>query len=589
MFSVKNFVFISMFILVLAALSFAADERRDVTWNPQPATGESAAPMILYPSTTFSGTGDLLENMSWIAHNLGPHMLSAPYFWTDIRVRAFNGDSVETNQSMVCDSNGNLYVAWQDDITSMIYLQVYWSQDDGLTWKPFAFIADYNAELREPCVAVGQGNENKLLLAYIRDDGSMAVPEVGITSLSPGLFALKKVPVYSAWEGYAKPVIWTDAFAFPGWFAYLTCEGIFDSGVNNVNISAYRTKDYGDTWGDNNTVFGNTDTDEWVDPDGAFGTTQDRVFIACYNNTNDFLYKALSKDYGVSYGTFWVHNMTETGVPYKAVDPEIEASVNTDHVMICCTCANAVTDTIGFSWSPNAGDSFSSVFEIWKGTTDLRFAAALSANQGGTSFHLAYTGLNILYYSKRAQDLSGAWENPIQVDDVGNASNVYPKKGITSNWATNDPVVAWADFRDGHTDYDTYVDTPTKRYLEADKTTLESTMGGTVKFHLNAGTVNGSRTYLLLVGASGTDPGTKLPGGKEMPLKWDPLTDLALMLVNTPVLSNFYAKLDSTGKAMAYMTLPPIPTAAGVEMVFVYALNNPWNFVSNPWRIDILP
>jgi hypothetical protein len=417
----------------------------------------------------------------------------------------------------------------------------------------------------------------------------MAVPEVATCGLTPGLFALHKVPVYSTWEGYAKPVIWTDAFAFNGWFAYLTCESIFDSSVNNVNISAYRSTDFGVTWGDNNTVFGNSDTDEWADPDGGFGTTQDRAFIVCYNNTNDFLYRALSKDYGVSYETFWVHNMTETGIPGKAVDPEIEASVDTDHVMICCTCANATTDTIGFSWSPDAGDSFSSVFEIWKNTTDLRFAAALNANPGGDSFHLAYTGINKLYYSKRPQDLSSGWENPMQVDDVGNASNVYPKKGIASNWTTDAPAITWADFRGGPTDYDTYVDTPAKRLLEADKTTLDAAAGGTVKFHLHAGTSNGKRKYLILVGASGTDPGTKLPGGKELPLKWDPLTDLALQLVNTPVLSNFYAQLDTMGDAMAYMNLPPVPGAAGVEMVFVFALNNPWDFVSNPWRIDILP
>ena len=50
-------------------------------------------------------------------------------------------------------------------------------------------------------------------------------------------------------------------------------------------------------------MLGNTDTDEWTDPDGTYGTTGNDVFICCYNGTDDNLYYMSSFDFGVTYNT----------------------------------------------------------------------------------------------------------------------------------------------------------------------------------------------------------------------------------------------------------------------------------------------
>ena len=54
--------------------------------------------------------------------------------------------------------------------------------------------------------------------------------------------------------------------------------------------------------------------------------------------------------------------------------------------------------------------------------------------------------------------------------------------------------------------------------------------------------------------------------------------------------SNFMGTLDGAGSSNAtFDTLAPIPGAAGLTMHFAYALNNPWDFVSNPVGIEIVP
>lgn len=125
--------------------------------------------------------------------------------------------------------------------------------------------------------------------------------------------------------------------------------------------------------------------------------------------------------------------------------------------------------------------------------------------------------------------------------------------------------------------------------LIADSHTISET-GGTVVFDLKAGNTNAGRNYLLLATTSGTSPGTALPGGiVTLPVNWDPLTDLVLLLLNTAVFSNFYNQLDANGEATATLNMPAIPGIAGTLMNYAYCLNKPFDFVSNPVEIEVVP
>ena len=128
--------------------------------------------------------------------------------------------------------------------------------------------------------------------------------------------------------------------------------------------------------------------------------------------------------------------------------------------------------------------------------------------------------------------------------------------------------------------------------LAAEPRELSEATGGTVNFTLSAGQGCANRNYLLLGSVSGTVPGTPLPGGMAtLPLNWDLLTNTIIAQVNTPVFTNFMGTLDGSGNGTAqFNTFGPLPGgSAGLVLYFAYALNMPWDFVSNPVEIQIVP
>lgn len=121
---------------------------------------------------------------------------------------------------------------------------------------------------------------------------------------------------------------------------------------------------------------------------------------------------------------------------------------------------------------------------------------------------------------------------------------------------------------------------------------IDDDTGGTVDFALDAGASKASRKYYVLGSLSGTAPGTPLPGGTTtMPLNWDLFTDLALALsINgSPVFADFLGTLDGNGEGSAQLNAPPSPGIAGTVIDFVFILDWPWEFASNPNPVKFVP
>jgi streptogramin lyase len=121
---------------------------------------------------------------------------------------------------------------------------------------------------------------------------------------------------------------------------------------------------------------------------------------------------------------------------------------------------------------------------------------------------------------------------------------------------------------------------------------LPAETGGTIDFTLNGGVINGNRSYWLLGSVSGISPGFPLPGGQvTLPLNWDGFTDIVISLANSQFLVDFIGLLDGSGSAAAQLnTFGPIPpTAVGATLYFAYLLPDPFDFVSNPVGIEIVP
>jgi parallel beta-helix repeat protein len=125
--------------------------------------------------------------------------------------------------------------------------------------------------------------------------------------------------------------------------------------------------------------------------------------------------------------------------------------------------------------------------------------------------------------------------------------------------------------------------------LYSDTYVIPEDTGGVSNFIFNAGEDNANRNYILLGSVSGTDPGTPLPGGMAtLPINWDAFTNIVLTLLNTSVFVNFLGTLDGSGTATAQLNVPPVTGFAPLTMHYAYALNNPWDFVSNPVAVEIV-
>ncbi|MFH1998897.1 MAG: SBBP repeat-containing protein [Planctomycetota bacterium] len=126
--------------------------------------------------------------------------------------------------------------------------------------------------------------------------------------------------------------------------------------------------------------------------------------------------------------------------------------------------------------------------------------------------------------------------------------------------------------------------------LHADAYAFSESAGGRIQFTLDAASAHAGRAYLLIGSASGVEPGSPLPGGHvTLPLNWDGFTEMILALLNTQVFTSFYGTLDQEGKGTAWLNAPVISGYAGWKLDFAFALNNPFDFVSNPISIEIEP
>jgi hypothetical protein len=127
--------------------------------------------------------------------------------------------------------------------------------------------------------------------------------------------------------------------------------------------------------------------------------------------------------------------------------------------------------------------------------------------------------------------------------------------------------------------------------LISDVSTLPAATGGKVIFDLNAGVDGAFRPYLLLGSISGTKQGIPLPGGLvKLPLKWDGFTQGLLQWINTPALKDFMGILDDSGFSTAELVTERLdPAFIGVKMYYAFCLSHPFDFVSNPALILIVP
>lgn len=149
-------------------------------------------------------------------------------------------------------------------------------------------------------------------------------------------------------------------------------------------------------------------------------------------------------------------------------------------------------------------------------------------------------------------------------------------------------LLPWPTYRDDPSNNGTFA-APS---LVASLHTLSASVGGVVDFELDAGSAYASRGYILVGGASGTHPGTPLPGGlATLPLNRDFVTNFILAHINGLQFIDFQRNLDPTGFSKARLdTTGPIPAIlVGSTLHFAFATRLPYDFASSPVAVVVSP
>jgi hypothetical protein len=386
---------------------------------------------------------------------------------TDIYIRPRTIDRWEMYPSLAADSAGKLFIAWQNTSlhTGHKYIEFASSNDGGAHWTFLGYLYNESIDLETPAIAIGEGSVkgNTLLLAYVVNDG-VTIPYIEVATRPldwSSDYTFQSVPYFASGEGYAVPVIWTDASSRDDWNAYLCCEWVIDSLEDDVDVCFWKSEDGGSDWGtEPNVIRGDTDTYGWRDPDGAYSGYADYVYVVCYQDDDHNLYLSRSDDLGDTFATnLAITTITEVPTA-RPVDPEIEAAAANPNVMVACAKGTSEYENIGTCYSTDNGETWTTLYTLEGSLSSFEFAPTLKANEGGGDFHLLLTNVDYhVYYSRRPQDLSDFWQaNLTRIDDADGASRDHPKKALATSRAWDFPYFAWADWREWSGHYDLYFD-----------------------------------------------------------------------------------------------------------------------------------
>ena len=126
--------------------------------------------------------------------------------------------------------------------------------------------------------------------------------------------------------------------------------------------------------------------------------------------------------------------------------------------------------------------------------------------------------------------------------------------------------------------------------LSASVAHLSVSAGGSVDFALDFGAGAAGRTYLLMLGLTGSAPGTPVDQ-VVVPLNFDVLTEIGFGLLFTPALPGFAGQLSPAGTATASLVSPALvlPDLEGVQLFFAACTMFPADLASNPVSVTYVP
>jgi uncharacterized repeat protein (TIGR01451 family) len=372
-------------------------------------------------------------------------------------------DIGEINPSIACDSQGYYYVAVEHQGSSDPAIDIYRSTDHGQTWNVWKVVG-VGSDRTDPCLAVGDGVEDWLFMAYVRGGNTLYVARIDLSNPSN----IDYTSIESGVVSISNPKIVTDCDEYNKWYAYL----IFNSEPISKGLWSLRycrSTDYGETWSSPSTIasYCSGYNAANAEPDIDYGS---EVLYVAYDDfppgctsTNRDIYVMTSTNDGVS----WDTPVRITSYADDEYDPVVAAVNQGD---------TAQTAIVGYTWyytgsdynartkyTQDGGSTWSTASACLScAVDDKEISVDLASSWNRGYIHACFWNENDIYYRYANYLTPYSWSSPILINELSYASGVYTRSSIAFDPTESDDegaCIVWTDYRNLATmGYDVYFD-----------------------------------------------------------------------------------------------------------------------------------
>lgn len=314
-------------------------------------------------------------------------------------------------------SDGTLYAAVvaPDPYT----VRVYRSEDNGAHWTLTLWATSY-VPVADPCLVVGEGNVDRLVLAFVRGSGTVS-PAIYLLWYDLNDATLGAATIDAGMHVYlSNPRLCVDSPEYSYWYPYLVYR---EQGIDPSEVRFSRSLDYGTTWTGPTSLFlglpflGAPDIDFGGD---ALTVAYGKLHLSA---TNIFLRR--STDFGLTFAPEFL--VTPGNV--NEDEPRVASTASGDTVMVAFAREYGVDNhDIDCVWSGDHGATWYPAYLPYSALDERR--PAISASPLTGRLQAAYWREGEICWTWADVGAITFWASPLVVNDYAAADDAWPAIAI---------------------------------------------------------------------------------------------------------------------------------------------------------------
>ena len=356
--------------------------------------------------------------------------------WGDDIIVVGESDHQKAPSMAVRHENGDIFIAYEEYRYSSVRIYIKRSTNGGESWSLFAgFYSSSGEDLLYPCIAIGEGNENKLFISYYYASSE----QIYVYSLDLDTGDYYFSCVQTTGENI-RPRITVDTDSY--YYVYITW--VEEDWPSEDDLYYSRSTDYGITFSDGERIFGG------VFQNVDIGWGYDNLYVAYQgDNSPGKIYLIENSPYGnpstwPSYGVLISENQNIHLYPRIAVSDHNERAC-----VVYTYCFSGDDHDIYYSYTQN-GTSWDvnnslETGTVWESFADIMY---MKDSSSGDNFHIAYYDDEWIKY--RYTDNPSDWSSATTISDYSTASD-DDFVAVSAN-SDNKGMVSWAAWISGELD-----------------------------------------------------------------------------------------------------------------------------------------